>query len=679
MRSIALISLALSLSTTIAQNAAFDPTLITRFPNGHYFNDPFAVVIQPDDKILISGHFTTYDDLPRGSIVRVNPDGSIDPTFTPGSGAEMYFSDGSHSPGYLYGMALQPDGKILIVGVFDKYDGVVRNCIARLNPDGTLDPSFDVPPSSTDTYRHMHGVHVRPDGKIWVWGGFSNIGSPAVSNIALLNADGSCDMSFDPPDFSYSDQPGVFHVAFQPDGKLLFSSPGRMALTVDPETNEFLTWMSFGRLLPSGAVDPTFDALDHTDYPVTEYDELIHVNDIEVLPDGKILIAARTNNTASTNSWEEYGRVLRLNPDGSRDNLYVPAPMFLSVEDGNAEYGGIEDILSTPDGNFVVSGWFNRVNGHNRSGIVKLKANGSVDTDFLPGAGFQENPPFGGPDAMALQGDGRIVGVGSFDSYHGYPSRGLVRIGSNSFVRLFTDVFLEGTYQPNFPGLQRSDLYPAGMLPLEEPYSGMDFSQMGSGGEHISSNTFNSQSNNQPVDWVMLELRSPQIPTEVVATRNAILLNNGHVVDTDGLSSVAFYGMSPGPYYVSVKHRNHLGAMTAQPVYVDYSGSFLDFSSPNVLLYGQSAMKEVNGVRMLWAGDINHDGELKYTGQSNDRDHILVNVGSTTPNHSVTGYKLEDVNLDGVVKYTGQDNDRDPILVNVGSSTPNNVRQAQLP
>jgi hypothetical protein len=54
-------------------------------------------------------------------------------------------------------------------------------------------------------------------------------------------------------------------------------------------------------------------------------------------------------------------------------------------------------------------------------------------------------------------------------------------------------------------------------------------------------------------------------------------------------------------------------------------------------------------------------------------------VGGTTPNNTVTGYRLQDVNMDGVTKYTGTSNDRDPILVNVGSTTPNNTRNQQLP
>ena len=70
---------------------------------------------------------------------------------------------------------------------------------------------------------------------------------------------------------------------------------------------------------------------------------------------------------------------------------------------------------------------------------------------------------------------------------------------------------------------------------------------------------------------------------------------------------------------------------------------------------------------------------MKYTGSGNDRDPILITVGSTTPNNTANIYSTRDVNMDGAVKFTGSGNDRDPILVNVGSTTPNSIRVQQLP
>ena len=81
----------------------------------------------------------------------------------------------------------------------------------------------------------------------------------------------------------------------------------------------------------------------------------------------------------------------------------------------------------------------------------------------------------------------------------------------------------------------------------------------------------------------------------------------------------------------------------------------------------------------MWSGNVNFNGELKYTGSNNDRDYILVAIGGTVPTDIVTGYMVEDVNMDGVVKYTGSNNDRDPILVNIGGTIPTNIVTQQLP
>ncbi|MBK9514739.1 MAG: hypothetical protein IPO05_14190 [Flavobacteriales bacterium] len=91
------------------------------------------------------------------------------------------------------------------------------------------------------------------------------------------------------------------------------------------------------------------------------------------------------------------------------------------------------------------------------------------------------------------------------------------------------------------------------------------------------------------------------------------------------------------------------------------------------------ARKSMGIAQVLWAGDVNQDGALRYTGQNNDRDPILFSIGGSVPTNTTIGYLVEDINLDGVVKYSGQNNDRDPILQNIGGSVPTNVRQGQLP
>ena len=83
---------------------------------------------------------------------------------------------------------------------------------------------------------------------------------------------------------------------------------------------------------------------------------------------------------------------------------------------------------------------------------------------------------------------------------------------------------------------------------------------------------------------------------------------------------------------------------------------------------------------VMWAGDTNGDGTLKYTGINNDRDPILVAIGGSVPTNTLNNvYDRRDVNMDGVVRYTGASNDRDPILVNIGGTVPTNTRVQQLP
>ncbi|MBL7984593.1 MAG: hypothetical protein JNM91_06310, partial [Flavobacteriales bacterium] len=139
---------------------------------------------------------------------------------------------------------------------------------------------------------------------------------------------------------------------------------------------------------------------------------------------------------------------------------------------------------------------------------------------------------------------------------------------------------------------------------------------------------------------------------------------------------------APGNYYVSVRHRNHLGAMTASPIALGSANvNNVAFTDPALTTYGTNARKDMDGgtIKALWMGNVVKDGTIKYIGANNDRDPILIRVGGSAPTNPVSGYHVEDCNLDGVVKYVGINNDRDPILVNIGGTTPNNVRTEQVP
>lgn len=240
-------------------------------------------------------------------------------------------------------------------------------------------------------------------------------------------------------------------------------------------------------------------------------------------------------------------------------------------------------------------------------------------------------------------------------------------------------VFLEGPYV-QATQLMNDALRTAGLLPSAEPYSALGYTLLAGGSGVVqSAGVGGAGGNNAVCDWVLVELRQPVSPYAVLATRSALLQRDGDVVGFDGVSPVPF-DAAPGSYMISIRHRDHLGVMTANAVTLSASATTIDFTNPGLPTYGANAQKAVGTRMVLWAGDASGDGQLKYTGTGNDRDPMLTAVGGTTPNNVVNAtYDRRDTNLDGTIKYTGANNDRDVILTNVGSTVPTNTRTQQLP
>lgn len=228
--------------------------------------------------------------------------------------------------------------------------------------------------------------------------------------------------------------------------------------------------------------------------------------------------------------------------------------------------------------------------------------------------------------------------------------------------------------------LMRDDLRAAGLIPLAQPYSALGYAFTGGGGsEAITPPKLSVTGPNAIVDWVVVELRNRNNPSQIMASRAALIERDGDVAGVDGYARLNF-NVANDEYYVAIRHRNHLAAMSAAPLRLDANEAVLDLTLSTTPVWGSQALATLaNGRKALWSGDVNGDGWLRYVGAGNDRDPILVAVGGTVPSATLAGYRLEDVSLSGVVKYTGVDNDRDPILVNIGGSVPTAVRQQQLP
>ncbi|MFZ1687818.1 MAG: fibronectin type III domain-containing protein, partial [Flavobacteriales bacterium] len=250
-------------------------------------------------------------------------------------------------------------------------------------------------------------------------------------------------------------------------------------------------------------------------------------------------------------------------------------------------------------------------------------------------------------------------------------------------VSIAAKVWLEGPYNAG-TSLMNDALRALPTFPLNEPYTALGFADPDClGAEITNAAVLAVTGNNAIVDWIRLELRSPTDPTVLVSARHALLQRDGDIVSaSDGISPVTF-AVSAGNYYVAVRHRNHLGCMTASAVALGGIPLSLDFGSANTLTHGSNARTSNGAAQLLWSGNAVLDSPapftLKYTGTNNDRDAILIAIGGTIATATITGYHITDVNLDGVVKYTGPANDRDPILVNIGGSTPTVTRPEQIP
>lgn len=362
-----------------------DGTIDSGFnPSAPFAGSVGRVLIQPDQQIVVGGQFTTIAGAARARIARLNSNGTIDPTFSRKRGA----NDG------VFNLTRLPDGKVIIGGFFTAVDEQPAGAIARLTPSGQLDTSFN-------TGSGFVGVVARsviqPDGKIVVGGFFTSFNGATRMNIARLNADGSLDPSFDS---GTSVDAIVTDIAIQTDGKIIIVG---LFKTVGGVTGRHVA-----RLNANGTIDSSFNPGTGADF---------EIDDIELQPNGQMLVAGGFDNFNGT----ARSSIARLNTNGSLDATFNPSTQF---------DGAVFSIATQPDGRIVVGGGFNNVNSTARNHVARLNANGSEDTSFqLPG-GFTGDEVY----KVALQADGKIVVGGTFLSMGGAGRPKVARLNANGTV-----------------------------------------------------------------------------------------------------------------------------------------------------------------------------------------------------------------------------------------------------
>jgi uncharacterized delta-60 repeat protein len=274
------------------RDGTIDPGFTSPFPTPVLASRLYTTGIQTNGQILVGGLFTAIGGTFRTNIARIQPNGDVDSSFNALGGPS----------GLVRVLAIQPDGKVLIGGEFTLVNNIARSRIARLNTDGTLDTSFDPASGANDIIR---AVALLPSGQILVGGLFTSFAGTPKPYLARLNSDGSLDASF--PTGSGPDN-NVYFILVEQSGSLIISGD--------------------------------FTAM----------------------------------NGAAAN------RVARLGSDGTLDPGFQPPSSVLG--------GPVYHVLTQANGRLVLGGGFTSINGVGLNRLARLNGNGTLDSSFNSGSGL---------------------------------------------------------------------------------------------------------------------------------------------------------------------------------------------------------------------------------------------------------------------------------------------------
>ncbi len=394
----------LSIATSPRLLAASSGSLDTSFDAGtgpNFSGSINATVPQSDGKVIVTGAFTSFNGVAHVGIVRLNENGSVDTAFNHGSGF-----DAAGTVALVLDAALQSDGKILVVGGFSNYDGTPAGGVVRLNTDGTVDSSF----AQTNIFISVaNTVLPLSDGKILL----GLYGSPGL---VRLNANGTVDTSFFLQPFGASLNDAVTAIRLQPDGKILVIGKFTKFYTSISDTVG-TSRERIARLNANGTLDTSFDA------GVPPFGGSGAINGLALQSTGKIIVGGEFTNFNGT----ACGGVVRLNSNGSVDGTFTSDPgttKILNLGPGlNFRFiSPVSDLAVDPNDRVLLAGGFSQYNQASCSNVVRLTANGALDSTFV------NNGPNSWAQTLFLQPDGKILISGFFTNVGGVMRAGLARL-----------------------------------------------------------------------------------------------------------------------------------------------------------------------------------------------------------------------------------------------------------
>jgi uncharacterized delta-60 repeat protein len=427
------------------------------------------IVLQSDGKILVGGDFTTFNGFGQNRIIRLNLDGSKDNGFNIGTGFNSKVNT----------ITIRSDGKILVAGWFSNYNSSPYSAnIALINNDGSRDTNFS---TGTAFNNPVNSVEIQPDGKIVVGGSFTTYRGLTQNRIVRLNTDGTKDTSFNTGTWygggGFNEQ--VNTMVIQPDGKIVIggfflqyqirarhvirlntdgtkdksfiieegldSHVNTMALQSDGKAIVGGDFNTFNRASQNGLIRFNTDGTHDTSFKIGTGFEALNVYSIVIQPDGKILVGG---------DFTDYNgivqnKLIRLNVDGTKDASFDIGTGF-----NNLIYY-VKSIALQSDGKILVGGSFSSFNGVTRNNLVRLNANGSLDTSFNTGTGFN-----GSVNCIVIQSNGKVLVGGSFSTYNGFTQNKLIRLNTDGTKDAFFDIgtgINDINYYVNSIALQSND------------------------------------------------------------------------------------------------------------------------------------------------------------------------------------------------------------------------------
>lgn len=348
---------------------------------------PTALLALPGGSVLLaSGRRELSSTTDR--LLRLLPDGRIDPAFREGVAGKP-----TNNSSAILALALQGDGKLLVGGEFTSYAGQSRPRLVRLNPDGSLDPSFT--PAASATANPVRAIVVQPDGRILL----ANSGPVPVR----LLADGSPDTSFVPAPVAHPNPPNtyyVFGVALAASGKILVHRDSGISIPKLDSPGPTSDTARIDRINSDGTNDGGF----------TPIRSLAGVTRMHSLPDGQVMVSGFVGFTpiptgGVVRQQDPTPLLRRYRSDGSHDTSYVP----------NAGVSGLSNVAF-----FYENGAALALGGYRETGgaqvfrpIVRLDANGALDLSFHSGTGSSLLTH------VQVSNDGKVLIAGPFDVFNG--------------------------------------------------------------------------------------------------------------------------------------------------------------------------------------------------------------------------------------------------------------------